>query len=153
MATKRSLINQAFEELGVAAYVFDLAPEQITSAHTRLTAMLLGWNGQGIRLGYDASDDIDGDAGVPDYANEAIYTNLAVRLAPTIGKQASAETLKAAKLAYNLLLQRAAMPEEMQLNSSIPAGAGHKYWRDAGDPFLRPPSDPVNVGPDGPLEF
>ena len=35
----------------------------------------------------------------------------------------------------------------------MPAGAGHKTWRNNDDPFLREPKDPLLAGDDGPIEF
>jgi hypothetical protein len=42
--TKRQFITQAFEEIGLAAYVFDLTTEQLQSALRRMDAMVAGWN-------------------------------------------------------------------------------------------------------------
>lgn len=71
--TKRQLITQAFEEIGLAAYVFDLTPEQLQSALRRMDAMVAGWNSNGVRIGYPLpsspdSSNIDADSGVPDFA-------------------------------------------------------------------------------------
>lgn len=155
--TKRQFVTQAFEEIGLAAYVFDLTPEQLQSALRRLDAMMAGWNALGIRLGYPITsnpDDstLDEDSGVPDSANEAIYTNLGIKLAPSFGKTPSADTKAAAKAGYDLLLAKAAMPAEQQLPGSMPAGAGNKQWG-PDRPFLAPPSDPLAAGPDGAIEF
>lgn len=95
--TKRQFITQAFEEIGLAAYVFDLTTEQLQSALRRMDAMVAGWNSNGIRIGYPLpsspqDSDIDVDTGVPDFANEAIYLGLAVRLAPSFGKTVAPET-------------------------------------------------------------
>ena len=86
--TRRQFVEQAFEEIGYASYVYDLEPEQLESAGRRLDAMVASWNGKGIRLGYPLPSSpelasLDTETEVPDYANEAIYTNLAVKLAPT----------------------------------------------------------------------
>ena len=51
---KRQFISAAFEEIGLASYVFDLQPEQLQSALRRLDAMMADWNAKGIRLGYPA---------------------------------------------------------------------------------------------------
>lgn len=155
--TKRQFVTQAFEEIGLAAYVFDLTPEQLQSALRRLDAMMAGWNALGIRLGYPIpsnpnGSDLDEDSGVPDSANEAIYTNLALKIAPGFGKTPSTDTKAAAKAGYDLLLSRAAMPAEQQLPGSMPSGAGNKqYGPDR--PFVNRPVDPIAAGPDGPLEF
>lgn len=155
--TKRQFVVQAFDEIGLAAYVFDLTPEQLQSALRRLDSMLATWNAKGIRLGYPIpgspqDSSLDESTGVPDSANEAIYSNLAVRLAPSFGKTVSTDTKAAAKLGYDTLLSRAAMPMEQQLPGTMPAGAGNKPWR-RDNPFLTPPVDPLLAGQDGQIEF
>jgi hypothetical protein len=156
--SKRQFVAAAFEEIGLASYVFDLSPEQLQSAMRRIDAMMADWNGKGIRLGYPLPNspqdsDLDEPTLVPDWANEAIITNGAVRLAPGYGKVVMPETKAVAKDSYNTLLQRAAMPPEQQLPATMPAGAGNKPWRVYDNPFIRPPVNPVDVGPDGPLQF
>ena len=152
--SKRQFVTAAFEEMGMAAYVFDLQPEDLQSALRRLDAMAAEWNGKGIRLGYPLPGspqdaDLDEPSQVPDSANEAIITNLAIRLAPSYGKQLSPLTLATAKAGYNTLLSRAAMPDEQQLPGTMPAGAGQKPWRWGYGPFVLPPVDPVRAGGDG----
>ena len=157
--TKRDIVEQAFEEIGLASYVFDLQPQQLDSALRRLDAMMATWNAKGIRLGYPlpsspADSDLDQDTGVPDNAIEAMVLNLAVRVAPGFGKTVSPDTKGNAKRAYNELLANSAMPLEMQLgNETIPSGAGNKGWRYYNNPFLRAPQDPLQVGSDGILDL
>lgn len=156
--SKRQFVAAAFEEIGLASYVFDLQPEQLQSAMRRIDAMMADWNGKGIRLGYPLPNspqdsDLDEPTLVPDWANEAIITNGAVRIAPGYGKVVMPETKAVAKDSYNTLLQRATMPPEQQLPATMPAGAGNKPWRVYDNPFIRPPVDPVDAGPDGPLQF
>lgn len=156
--SKRQFVNAAFEEIGLASYVFDLHPEQLQSALRRLDAMMADWNGKGIRLGYPIPgspqySDLDEPSEVPDSANEAIITNLAIRIAPGYGKVVMPETKAVAKDSYNTLLQRATAPYPQQFPSTMPAGAGNKPWRVYDNPFIRPPVDPVDAGPDGPLQF
>ena len=156
--SKRQFVAAAFEEIGLASYVFDLQPEQLQSAMRRIDAMMADWNGKGIRLGYPLPNspqdsDLDEPTLVPDWANEAIITNGAVRLAPGYGKVVMPETKAVAKDSYNTLLQRATMPPEQQLPATMPAGAGNKPWRVYDNPFIRPPYNPVDAGPDGPLTY
>jgi len=156
--SKRQFVAAAFEEIGLASYVFDLQPEQLQSAMRRIDAMMADWNGKGIRLGYPLPNspqdsDLDEPTLVPAWANDAIITNGAVRLAPGYGKVVMPETKAVAKDSYNTLLQRATMPPEQQLPATMPAGAGNKPWRVYDNPFIRPPVDPVDAGPDGPLQF
>ena len=156
--SKRQFVAAAFEEIGLASYAFDLQPQQFESALRRMDAMMASWNALGIRLGYPLPSspqfsDLDAQSEVPDSANEAIITNLAVKLAPSYGKQVMPDTKATAKETYNTLLSRAAVPMEQQLPSTMPSGAGNKPWRVYDDPFLRPPVDPVLAGQDGPIQF
>jgi hypothetical protein len=156
--TKRDIITQAFEEIGLAGYTFDLQPQQLESALRRLDNMMATWNGKGIRLGYPlptspGDSDLDEATEVTDMALEAMALNLAIRIAPGYGKVVSVDTKISAKQAYNQLIAQSAKPIEMQLdNYSVPAGAGAKSWRDRRDPFLAPPRDPLTVGPDDTLD-
>ena len=156
--SKRQFILAAFEEIGLAAYTFDLQPDQLESARRRLDAMMADWNGKGIRLGYPIPSspqdgNIDEETNVPDSAYEAIICSLGIRLAPSYGKQVMPMTMATAKQGYDTLLQRATYPLEQQMPSTMPSGAGNKPWRVYDNPFVRPPVDPVQVGPDGPLEL
>jgi hypothetical protein len=155
--SKRQFVTAAFEEIGLASYVFDLSPEQLESALRRLDAMMAEWNAKGIRLGYPLpgspeSSDLDAESTVPDSANEAIITGLAIRIAPSLGKQLMPETKVTAKMAYNTLLARACQPIEMQLPGSLPAGAGNKTYRSENQ-YIYGPDSTIDAGSDGPIQF
>jgi P22 tail accessory factor len=155
--TKLQFIQQAFEEIGLAHYVFDLTPEQLQSALRRMDSMMAGWNIGGVRVGYPlpgspSASDLNADTGVPDYANEAIYSNLALRLAPSFGKSLSPQTVSNAALSYAAMVDQCVQPTpERQLGSLLPYGAGNKPWRQSGGAFYPPPDDPVDAGDDGEL--
>ncbi len=156
--SKRQYVEAAFAEIGMAGYVFDLQPQDLEQALRRLDAMMAEWNAKGIRLGYPLPgspqfSDINAPSEVPDSANEAIITNLGMRLAAGYGKAVMPQTMMVAKQAYNTLLARATFPVQQQLPATMPAGAGNKPWRVYDNPFIRPPVDPVQVGPDGVLEL
>lgn len=156
--TKREFVVQAFSEIGLASYVFDLTPEQEQDALRRLDAMMGTWNGQGIRLGYPLpstpnDSDLDELTGVPDSANETIYQNLAIRIAPGFGKIVSSDTKVSAHLGYNAMLTQAVgLPAEKQLPNTMGSGAGNKPWRRI-SPFLDKPVDPLKSGTDGDIQF
>ena len=155
--TKRQFVEQAFEEIGLASYTFDLSPAQLESAMRRMDTMMATWNAKGIRLGYPIpsspeNSDLDQETNVPDSANEAIYLNLGIRLAPGYGKTVSPDTKVSARAAYEAILSKAAMPVEQQLPSTLPAGAGNKPWR-YDNPYLQDPVDPLLAGEDGEIQF
>lgn len=139
--TKKQFVRAALEEIGIADYVFDLQPEQMESALTRLDAMIAQWNSRGIRIGYPLPgspefSDLDYESNVPDAANEAIITNLAIRIAPSYGKVVSRETKMIANKSYKSLLSITSVIQERQFPDTLPAGQGNKTWRYY-DPFIR----------------
>jgi len=152
--TKRQFVEAAYEDIGLAGYVFDLMPEQLEAAIRRLDAMCEGWNGLGIRLSYPIPSspqyaNLDEQTNVPDCANEAIYTNLALRIAPMHGKAVSPDAKANAKLSYNAMLSKLAVVPQMQLGT-MPAGAGQKrvYY-----PFIVQQADPITSGDDGFIQY
>ncbi len=156
MTTKRQLVTDAFAEIGLADYVFDIPTEQLQFGLRKLDAMMADWNGMGLRLGYaipgdTGGGDLDTDAGVPDRAWQAIVANLAVRIAPSMGKQLMPETKAAADRGLTMLLGKVLPPEQQY--GRIPAGAGNKTWRSQLDPFLVPDTPALEAGPDGNVEF
>jgi hypothetical protein len=64
--SKQDLIDQAFQQIGLAGYVFDLSPEQLQSALKTLDTMMATWNGRGIRLGYPIPSTANGSKGDDD---------------------------------------------------------------------------------------
>lgn len=152
--TKRQLVEAAMAEIGLASYAFDLMPEQRELALRRLDSMMAEWNTRGLRLGYPVPDnpadsDIDVDSNLPDAAWEAVITNLALRMAPSYGKQVNIETKITARHALNTILSRASMPAEMKF-PSMPAGAGNKSFD---NPFTPQPDSDLIAGPDATLDF
>jgi len=156
--TKRQFIEGAFEEIGLASYVYDLQPEQLESALRRLDSMMATWNTKGIRLGYPLpsnpeNSDIDDETNVPDAANQAIIMSLGIILAPGFGKTVSQDTKVAAKQGYLGLLARATKPVEKQFPNTLPKGAGNKPYRNINNEYMDTPTDPILAGQDGPIEF
>ena len=128
--TKKEFITSAFEEIGLADYEYDLQPEEYQSALRKLDSMIASWNSLGVTLGYPlpakpSDSNLNQDTTVPDSANEAIVTNLAMRLAPLFGKQVSTDTKVIAKSTFENLTRIASVPQEMDYNTTI-AGAGYK---------------------------
>lgn len=157
--TKRQLIENAYEEIGYAPYIYDLTPEQLRSGLRRLDSMIGTWIKKNINLGYPLTSqpqdsDLDTPSNIPATDNEAVYTNLSIRLSPPVGKTISIETRQAAIASYNLLLSVAAKPVEMQMPGSMPAGAGNRTYNGTNDAFLiRPDKSPVRLSDNGQLDF
>lgn len=128
--SKLDVINQAFSEIGKGAYEFDLQPEDMQTALRKLDAMLATWGGTlGVRIGYaggDGKGDLGVDTMVPDWAYEALYLNLALRLCPDYGKTPNPVTVKDAKAALDAVRNRTVMVSTRNISGY--AGAGNSWW-------------------------
>lgn len=159
MWTKRQLVNEAYGELALQGYEFDLSPDEILTGVRRMDSMVASWEVRGVRIGYAFSSgpdesDPDDESGIPDTAAEAVYMNLAVRLAPGNGKQLSSDTRRTAREAYDTLLWSAAQPIEQQLPSTLPRGAGNRGWANNSRPFFPgPDNNPLQVDSGGDLDI
>lgn len=157
--TKRQLVEAAYAELAVCGWLYDLDPEEVQSALGRLDSMLALWDSKGIRLGYALSstpDDADPDqlSGIPQFANEPVFLNLAKRIAASKGKQLTAQTLELAKQGYDWLLVQAAQPIEQQMPNTMPRGQGAKPWRTRNRPYMpQPDRSPLRAGENGDLDI
>jgi len=154
--TKKQIIEQAFEEIGLASYIFDLTPDQLQSALRRLDLLVGSWLAKNIRISYPLptspqDSNIDQEIDVPIQFNEALVLNLAVRLAPSYGKALTPETKANAKLMYDQLLVEAAAPIEQQYVKTLPLGAGYKRTERV---FVDYPNlDPVAIQDNGQALF
>lgn len=126
MTTKLALIQSALGELGLARFVFDIAPERLQYALVRLNGLMGEWDGKGIRLGYNFGTDINAESGLPDTAEECVALNLACRIGPGFGKTVSVDTKVAASSAFNSLLVAVKVIPEVPLSSRLPIGTGNR---------------------------
>lgn len=159
--TKRALIEEAYGELALASYVFDLTPEEMQWACRRLDTLMGMWSGQGVNIGYafgtsPTDTDLDQDSGVPLVAVAAVYLNLSINLAAGKGKNLARSTTAFAKAAYDsmLVLIAQGQMQQQQFRSGVPQGAGNKPYRNTTRPFLPVPDEtPLGIAGDGGLIF
>lgn len=159
MWTKRQIIEKAFSEIGLASYVFDITPAEMDDCLQRMDSMIAEWESLGIRLGYylpanpDDSDE-DQPSGLPDTSVRAVYTNLALSIAPTFGKIVSAETKSSARQGFNAVMSRFSVIPEQQLPGTLPVGQGNRMYANGKGwaPFFRPPVDRLLAGQDSTLD-
>jgi hypothetical protein len=128
---KLELIHAAYAELGLANYVFDLQPEEITTALHRLDRMMAQLDAMGVRIGYNlppsaSASSSNDEACIPDWAEDPVITNLALRIAPTIPKAVAPDTRIAAKNGWNALLVGNYEIPEMQYPRHLPIGTGNR---------------------------
>lgn len=153
--TKGDIAKQAFAEMGLAAYVFDLTPDELIGAVQRLDMLMGTLNRRGVRLGYAMSSSAAGadpatDSGLPDEVIEGVVAMLSCRLAPGYGKTVSEDTKATAREARDSMLAKAVDIPSMQMPPTMPMGAAYK--RRPTRPFYPQPSS-VAAGNDGELVF
>ena len=131
--TKRTIVNLAFEEIGLADYEFNVTPEEYRSALTRLDVLMAEWRGQGYHLNYNfppaiGTSDLEDPAGIPDSIVNCAALYLALRIAPPIGKTMSVESRQAMANGMNAMRAQFTIIPERVLQPGTPRGAGQKPW-------------------------
>lgn len=133
--TKQDIIRGALAEIGIAAYDFDLTPDQQQEALRRLDGVMAEFTRTNANFPYAVPSAPDGgtitdDSGVPDWAIEAVRLTLACRIAPSYGKQVMPGTIAERRTAMNALYARHPLPQRNLDIHSVPSGAGN-IWRGA----------------------
>lgn len=125
--TKAELVTAALREIGIADHEFDISPGELVSGAKRLDQMMYHWYDRGIKFPYNYEGGLTDNTGIPTVAEEAAITNLALRLAPSYGKQVDIGVQSVAKQAMTSLFRESAYPEERYLQLH-PVGAGYKSY-------------------------
>lgn len=149
MWTKGRIVDRAFKKIGFDDD-FNVTPANRQDALDILDAMMANWSSRGIYIGYAMPSSESGsvfgdDSGLPDTAFEAVYTNLAQRIADEFGKTVTQTTMIQAKQAFDALLSVMTFPAQQQLPDTLPRGTGNKPWLGGGypRPFFPTPKDPL----------
>jgi hypothetical protein len=129
--TKKQLIDAAFDELALGDGAYILEPEQYISALMKLDAMLTAWGAKGVYLGWNSVSNTtqnplgtNNSSGLPEFCNEAVYLNLALRLANSYGRLVSPDLRNLASSSYRDLVGILATTPVASSNGSIMLGAG-----------------------------
>lgn len=132
MTTKRDIIQAAFSELGLASYDYDMQPEDYVNALRRLDNLMAEWSAQDAQTGYDLSSSptiatIDDELSLILPLVDGVICALAVKLAPSYGKQISPDTKLTATNGFKLALKLSARPPIKRLNVTTSlSGAGNR---------------------------
>lgn len=140
--TKRQIVEGALGDLAMAAYVFDITPDELQASLARIESMLRSWASLGIQTGYvlpttPGVSDPDDDSGMLDMYEEAVRLNGALRIAPQFGKTVAPELRTAATLAYQAMLVPRKIPS-MQLPRTLPVGSGNRSYGYGWPGYFRP---------------
>ena len=151
MTTKLQIVQQALGDIGLGTYVFDPSPDQLQDALDRMDRLAAAWDGIGIRKGYNLGAALDAESGLPDTAIDPFASLLAIRLAPSYGKQVSPELKSAALEGKNMLMVTNNVIPRMVYPGTLPIGTGNNlgvrdvaYFQDC---------DPITTGIDGEFQL
>lgn len=144
---KRRIIEMAFGKCTLAGYEFGRTPEEINDALSELNAMMLEWPFDTLGFvqpayGVGSADEL---SGIPDDTLAAVGMQLALRLAPNMGKTLPPEAQVMIQKSMALLHARAATVPVMPMGAHTPRGAGHK--NSAFGPFIEE-SAPISLDED-----
>lgn len=135
MWTKQQIVQEAFGELALQGFVFNVGPDEMVSALRRLDLFMATMQAKKLFLTYafpaNPSDgsQLDDPSGLPDSDIEAVVLNLAPRIAGNFGKTMAPSSLATAKAALDTVMIAAAQPLQVAYPSTMPRGAGNKPWR------------------------
>lgn len=132
-ATKRDLFEMAFEECGLPGYSFTAQPNEISSALRRLDSTMRELEVQGVRIGYNfpaevGASDPDEPALIPDYAINGVAGQLALRIAPGLGKTLSPEQKRGASLGMVAMQAASKVVPQVRLPRTTPKGSGNQPY-------------------------
>ncbi len=157
MVTKGYFVVAAMVETGLASSAADIQPDDLQNGVNRLDSMMAEWDASGIHVGYPlatpTSTSPATETSVYPYAVEAIALNLAIRLAPSFGRQVMPDTKANAKAAKDTVILRMTSPPSMHLPNTMPAGAGNRQAQWGQGPFLVQPDEGITVADEGELDF
>lgn len=129
-STNLQIINRALRELNVIAEGDQASSEQGSQCLAKLNNMLEMWKEVGIDFGWYEQSSTSGTAPIPDYAELAVTTNLAVVCASQYGATVSGELAAVADRTYNFLLSKATREQLDNLDMShLPEGSGVRGTR------------------------
>lgn len=124
--TVRKIVEKAYGELGFASYAMDLQPEQLEAGRDALDAMVAEWASMGVDCEHVVGTALDADSATPDKWLQPLYANLAMRIAPSLGKEPSIITRQAATRGYQAIAAgNVTIPSRAPNSNATPLGAGN----------------------------
>lgn len=132
--TKRDLIGQAYIEVALNNWDYDVTPEELDKALMRLDMLAAELVGRGIDIGYNAPSavglsNLSDELGCPDQAFFGLAVLLAKRLCSSMGKQLSQSSREALNDAMKAVRSAAVvLVPSMSLARGTPLGSGNRSW-------------------------
>lgn len=141
MTTALTIVNDAFESLAVKTANTDLTDEEVSLAIRILNRMITTWAQAGIDLGYTKISSSSDEMTVPDWTEETIVAQLAVRLAPAFEVEVSLALGGLAQVSYKTLETHFIHFSDAQMPNTLPLGAGNTIRGSSGTNFFTDTTD------------
>jgi hypothetical protein len=124
---KGDYVDGAYEQMTIWGVTTNATPREVEIALKRLNGLLLHWENQNIFLGWNVgAEDPNDESGLPDWAQEAVFTNLAIKLLPVYGRGATLEQKQDAAAAYEAITLSCI--NNMEYPDTMPVGAGNQRY-------------------------
>lgn len=139
-ATKRQIIEMAYEECSLAGYEFNVTPEELFSGLRKLDALMAEWRATDKDLNYNAPEifgggDLEDMSGIPDATISGVAISLAMAIAPAMGKAMGRETRQRLSSSMAAIRSICARVRDMGWSRSTVAGSGNRF-RSRCSPFM-----------------
>jgi hypothetical protein len=124
---KGEYIQAAYQQIQVSGITSKPTPVEEQTALNRLNGLLLDWENKGLLLGWNVgAGDTSDDSGLPDWAYEAVITNLALKILPLYGKVATKDQRDEAGDSYQSITLNCI--NNMEYPDTMPVGAGNQRY-------------------------
>lgn len=149
--TKGDLVTRSLKMLGVVDSITSPDPAEIADGLETLDSMVAEWENHGIRLGYHLTAegvpaDPGDESGLADKYVIGVSANLAVNMAPLIGREAQPTIKSRAKLFYEGLFNIELA--QRQSDPMIPTGVGNCHYG-----AFQVPDNDISIENDGTLQI
>lgn len=152
MTTMQSIADGACEYIRVKKLGYNIVDDELDICINTLIDMMTAWDAQGRALGFAKPTSGTSDIRTPDWASNAIKTNLALELAPKFGKQIHVALPKLAKRSLQWLDSYLIQFTDVFLPETLPKGAGNHTLYYNRDQFFRDPTrNDLEAAGGGPL--
>lgn len=127
MSTANDLIQDAYTELLVHSPLKTLSSFAVDFARRKFQAMMQEWIDDDMDFGFSATEFVSDETSIPLGLHTAITTNLAVRLAPSVGKVANPTLVANAIVSLQSVKDQYQSKESADriVSGTMPLGAGN----------------------------
>ena len=126
MTTMITIVEDAFEEIGVKTAEVPLTADELQSGIRRCNDMLLEWDDIGIIVGYTEVLNGDDTVNIERNAVGAVKYSLAIRLAPSFQKPITAALAAIASGTLDVLMASSTDLSNIAYPDTLPLGSGNQ---------------------------